>query len=357
MTDGPSTRERRRMPRSLLLGVPPLLAVFATAYVYATDNRYVSTENAYVKSEIRTISTTIDGPVSEVAVKDNQQVAKGDLLFRIDPRPFEMTSAAAKAELANVRQRVISLRARFEQSQMEIEAADERIRYLEVTHKRNQNLHDEGIGSEATSQKTEHELTMARRQKNIATQTSQIVLADLGGSVDVDYTQHPLYLQAEAKLRRAQLNLSYAEVRSPADGVLSKVGLEAGEYVEKGDSLFALVTTGAPWVEANFKEVQLTGIKVGQKATIVVDSFPDVVWRATVDSISPATGAEFAILPPQNATGNWVKVVQRIPVKLTFDKAQNRDRLRAGMTATVSIDTERDDDALSLVKSVFAQPK
>ena len=139
-------------------------------------------------------------------------------------------------------------------------------------------------------------------------------------------------------------------------GTLSSVTLEPGEYVEAGDPLFALVSIDEPWVEANLKEVQMTHVRVGQTATIVVDSFPDVTWQAKVESISPATGAEFAILPPQNATGNWVKVVQRVPVKLKIMGPRNKDLLRAGMTAEVSIDTGRERGALAAIKDAFTGP-
>ncbi len=356
MATATSAKGKRYVLRGLLLGIAPLLALGTAAYVYATGGRYVTTENAYVKAENETISANVDGQVTHVLVNDNQQVVKGDLLFTLDPRPFEMALAAATAELASVRQRIDSLRAHYQQGRMEIAAAEERIRYLKVQHERQQQLLSKGVGTQAKFDETEHGLAMARRQLSVLQETNRMVLADLGGGADLPVGQHPLYLRAEANRERAELDLAYAAIHAPVDGTLSNVTLEAGEYVEAGDPLFALVSIDEPWIEANLKEVQLTHVRVGQTATVVVDSYPEVTWQATIESISPATGAEFAILPPQNATGNWVKVVQRVPVRLKLEERQHKDLLRAGMTATVRIDTGYERDAAALIKSVIARP-
>jgi membrane fusion protein (multidrug efflux system) len=181
-----------------------------------------------------------------------------------------------------------------------------------------------------------------------------MVLAELGGKLDAPIKRHPLYLQAKARRDRAALDLAHTAAYAPVAGVLSAVALETGEYVEAGDLVFALIATGDPWIEVNLKEVHLTHIEVGQKATAVVDAYPDEVFDATVDSISPATGAVFSLLPPQNATGNWVKVVQRVPVRLKLDARHDTARLRAGMTVTVSIDTERERDIRAMIKNALA---
>ena len=349
-----TAKGRRFVVRGLLLGVAPIVALGVLAYAYSSGGRYISTENAYVKAEIINIGTSIDGRVVEVLVKDNQAVEAGQLLFRIDPRPFEMARDAAAAELVNVRQRIESLRAHYDQGREELEAARERIRYVTLEYDRQKQLRAKGFGTEAKFEEAEHELTMARRQLRVLEETNRMVLADLGGDVDLPVERHSLYLRAEAALERAELDLSYTEEVAPAGGMLSNVTLQAGEYVEVGDPLFALVTIGQPWVEANLKEVQLTNVAVGQSATVVVDSYPELSWEAEVESISPATGAEFALLPPQNATGNWVKVVQRIPVRLTLAEHQHLDQLRAGMTATVTIDTGFERDTFGLIRGVLA---
>jgi membrane fusion protein (multidrug efflux system) len=346
---------RRLFSRSILLAAPPLVIVGAVVYAYAIGGRYVTTENAYVKAEIVSISANVDGRVAQVMVRDNEAVEAGMPLFVLDPRPFEIALAASRADLANVRQRIAALRAHYRQGEMQIAAAEERIRYLEVAHTRQVNLLSEGVGTQARFDETQHDLAMARGQLNVVRETNHMVLAELGDP-DAAVEDHPLYLRALADKEKAELDLSYAAVNAPRAGVLSRVTLEAGEHVETGDALFALVTTDRTWIEANFKEVQLTHVRVGQPATVTIDAYPDREWHATVESISPATGAEFAILPPQNASGNWVKVVQRIPVRLAFADGSDLALLRAGMTAAVSIDTGHERDAAAYLRSVFAQP-
>lgn len=343
-----------KLRRGLLLTLPPVLILVGAFYMYATGGRYIATENAYVKAEIITISSNVDGQVAEVLVADNQRVEIGDPLFKLDPRPFELALAAAEAEVLNVHQRIASLRAHYRQGKMEIEAAQERIRYLNVSRQRQDKLLEKGVGTQANFDKAEHDLRLSKRRLNVVRETNEMVLADLGGSADMAVEKHPMFLRADAQRKRAALNLDYAFIKAPQTGTLSKVTLETGEYIEAGDALFALVTIDKPWVEANFKESQLTHVINGQKATIVVDTYPNVTWSATIESISPATGAEFAILPPQNATGNWVKVVQRIPVRLNIEKNQHVHLLRAGMTATVTIDTGRERSAATFIKGVFA---
>ena len=181
-----------------------------------------------------------------------------------------------------------------------------------------------------------------------------MVLADLGGDPNVPVEQHPLHLKAKAALESAELNLNYTKVRAPAGGVLSHVNLEKGEYLEAGDALFALVVIDEPWIEANLKEVHLTHVRVGQMANVVVDGYPDLNMPARVESISPATGAEFAILPPQNASGNWVKVVQRVPVRLELLEPSDSRILRAGMTVKVEIDTGYERDLAKSMKEGVA---
>ena len=345
---------RQHFRRAAILGAVPLLALGGTAWVYLHGGRYVTSENAYVKTEIINVSPVIDGRVVRVLIADNQIVEVGELLFEIDPAPYVIALAAAEAELASVRQRVEGLRAHYRQGEREIAAQKERIRYLTLEFKRQEKLKAKGIGSGAKFEAAEHGLAMARQRIEALREQNRMVLADLGGDASLPIEQHPLYLQAMATRDRAAFDLSHSAVRAPVAGVLSNVALEPGEYVEAGDAVFALVATGAPWIEVNLKETHLTHVQVGQKVTVVVDAYPDETWSARVESISPATGAEFSLLPPQNATGNWVKVVQRVPLRLVFDDGRDTSRLRAGMTVMVSIDTERERDLASLIRGVFA---
>ena len=345
---------RRHAFRAVVLGAVPLLVLGGAAWMYIHGGRYITSENAYVKTDIVNISPVIDGRIIRVLVTDNQIVEAGELLFEIDPEPYGIALTAAEAELASVRQRIYGLRAHYRQGEREIAAQQERIRYLTLEFKRQEKLKTKGIGSGAKFEAAEHDLAMARQRIEALRERNRMVLADLSGDVALPIEQHPLYLQAMAKRDRAAFDLSHSAVRAPIAGALSHVALEVGEYVEAGDSVFALVASGAPWIEVNLKEIHLTYVRVGQMATVVVDAYPDERWNARVESISPATGAEFALLPPQNATGNWVKVVQRVPLRLVFVDPRDTSRLRAGMTVTVSIDTERERDLASVIGGVFA---
>lgn len=347
-------QNRRFAIRLLLMVGVPLIGLTALAYAYVTGGRYVTTENAYVKSDIVQIGTNIDGLITEVFVTDNQKIKVGDALFSVDARLFEKQLAAAEAEMESARQTIEALRSRYREGQASIAAAWERVRYLKTELERQDELLTKGHGTKAKFEAIEHDVKAAERQLTIARETNRTTLAELGGDPDLPMEEHPLYLRALAVRDLAEVNLSYTEVASPISGVVSRVSLEAGEYVEAGDSLMAIVDTSAPWVEANLKEVDLAHITVGQKATVVLDSLPDVEWDAVVESIAPATGSEFSVLPAQNATGNWVKVVQRVPVRLVLKDRAGMDRLRTGLTATISIDTERTRDIYAMVNRVFA---
>ncbi len=342
--------------RLALYGAIPVLALVVAGYFYAKSGRYITTENAYVKADIVQISTNIDGLITQVFVQENQHVNAGDPIFAIDPRPYQKALAIAEAGMATAQQTIESLRARYRQGLASITAAEERIRYLKSEHNRQQELLQDGVGTQARFDKTEHELSMSIRELSGVREDNQMVLADLAGDPQIAVEDHPTYMHAAAEQEIAALNLSYASVNAPTSGILTRVSVEPGEYVEAGDRLLAIVGTEDLWVEANLKEVDLAYLTVGQTATVVLDSLPDVEWQATVASISPATGAEFSILPAQNATGNWVKVVQRIPVRLELADRPGADALRAGLTAAVSIDTKRERDLAVLIGRVFAQP-
>ncbi len=238
---------------------------------------------------------------------------------------------------------------------MEMQAAHERVRYLRIEYERQEQLLNKGIGTRAKFEAAEHDLAMAVRTIAVIEERIRTVVAELAGDPNLPVERHPRFLRARAALERAALDLEHTAVYAPAAGYLSNVVLEAGEHLEAGDPVFALVASGDTWVEANLKEVHLTYVEVGQLATIVVDAYPDLVWNATIESISPATGAEFALLPPQNATGNWVKVVQRVPVRLVLEPVPGAPPLRAGMTVTVSIDTHHERDLKAIVDSVLAR--
>ncbi len=346
---------RRLLLRFVLLLVLPAAGVIAGVYFYALGGRYVSTQNAYVRADVVAISPEIDGRVARVLVHDNQFVEAGQLLFALDAQPFRIELDAADAELGMVRQDIDSLRAQYREAQVEIDIARELIRYLTLEHERQSKLSTTGLGSKARLEEAEHDLKTARQRVDALVQRKRMVTAELGGAPDLPVERHPRYLRALAVRGRAALDLARTSVRAPLAGYLGNITLEPGEQVEAGDTVFPLIATGDPWIEANLKEVHLTYVEVGQSASVRIDSYRDRLFDATVQSISPATGAEFSLLPPQNATGNWVKVVQRIPVRLRLQPSPGMPVLRAGMTATVKIDTGHERPLGTLIKQALAQ--
>ena len=331
---------KRLLTRGFFLVIVPVIGLFVAAYYYYTSGQYIVTENAYVKAHLVNISSAVDGRVIEVSVKNNQTIKAGQLLFRMDPEPAEIELTAAQAEVESVRQRVASLKSQYKQAVLEIDDAKERIRFLEPQIRRQKKFKQQGHGLEIDFDQAEHNLEMARRGLIAAHQKTDVILADLAGDPKLPVEKHALFFAAQAKVDRALRSLNSTRITAPTDGVLSNVTLEAGEYLEAGDRVFSIVATPDVWVEANLKESQLTHLKVGQSATIVADAYPDMALKAIVSSLSPATGSEFSILPAQNSTGNWIKVVQRIPVRLDMDFSDGQPELRAGMTTTVRIDTE-----------------
>jgi len=345
------------LKKAVLLIAGPTVIAAGGLYWYVNSGRYITTENAYVRAETIRISTNVDGQVAKVFVDDNQPVSQGEVLFTLDTRPFRLALDGATAEVETVAQRVAALRAQFKEGEDRIAAARERIRFLEKRYERQKTLQQKGVSSQKAFDDVEHDLITARQMLGVARQTNEMVRAELNGGPDVPLEQHPAYLTAESKRQRAALDLEYASIVAPVDGRIGRVTLQKGEYVEAGDALFALVEDHEPWIEANLKEVQLTHISEGQAARVVIDAYPDITFQATVESISPATGAEFTILPPQNASGNWVKVVQRVPVRLRILPILDGPILRAGMTAEISIDTERERDLAGVISQVLPKPR
>lgn len=343
------------LARLALYGIVPALALGVAGYIYIKSGRYITTENAYVKANIVQISTNIDGLITKVFVQENQHINAGDPIFTIDPRPYEKALEIARAGTTTARQTIEIVRARYRQGRVNALAAQELVRYLKTEYDRQQKLLEDGISTQVNLDKIDHDLKMAKRELSSVHEDNQMILVELAGEPQIAVEQHPIYLLAAAEQDIAVINLSYAHVAAPTSGILTHVSVEPGEYVEAGQALLAIVITEDVWVEANLKEVDLTYLKVGQKAIVVLDSLPDVEWQATVDSISPATGAEFSVLPAQNASGNWVKVVQRVPVRLKLADRPGTDALRAGLTAAISIDTERERDIAELIGRVFAQ--
>ena len=337
-----SRRIGRFALRTVLLVVVPLVAVAIGTYIYAESGRYVTTENAYIKSNVVAISSDVSGRVEWVGVDDNTLVREGQILFRLDQQPFKIALERSEAELELVRTQVEHLRADYHEAVAQVAAEEEKVKFLTRQLARQKTLKERKLASEQAYDVAAHDLSLAKRQVRVLRQRVHGVLQSLGGNPAIEAEEHPRFLRARTERDQAEIALADTTVEAPVDGVVSNMKLQAGEYVEEGHAVFTVIENGKVWVEANLKETQLTHVLEGQTASITVDAYPGVEWPATVDAIAPATGAEFSVLPPQNATGNWVKVVQRIPVLLDVEQPPKGHPLRAGMTVTVAIDTERE---------------
>ena len=337
----PRKRAAKRMTRMTLMIVVPLIVAVVALRLYVGGGRYVVSENAYVKAHIIVVSADVSGRVVRVNVRDNQRVDPGKQLFAIDPLPFRIAVAEADAQLEVVRTDIGQLHFDVRDAQAEVTEARERHRFLSQQFERQKKLKIRGMGSEEAYDEARYKLTIARESLHKLGQRVTRSLAALGGDSGLPVEKHPRFRRAMAIREQASINLARTVTKAPAAGVVTNMRLQVGEYVKEGTAVFSLIETSPLWVEANLKETELTNIALGQSATVVVDAYPDHEWRAVVDTIAPATGAEFALLPPQNATGNWVKVVQRIPVSLRLERSADEPALRAGMTVTVRIDTEQ----------------
>jgi membrane fusion protein (multidrug efflux system) len=345
-------RQRVRLP--LMIAGP--VAVFLVAgFWYLTGGRYVSTDDAYVQAARVAVSTDISGRVVEIDVRDNDRVKAGQVLFRLDPRPFQIAVDEARAQLATVRFQIHALKATYHQKRADARATEATVDYQQHEFDRQQRLVTSGTASQQQFEQARQAYETGKQQLASKQQDVAVALANIGGDPDIPLDQHPMVQHAQAALDRAELNLSYAVITAPENGIVTKVEqLQVGDYVNASAPLFSLMSTDRVWVEANFKETELTHMRPGQAATVEVDTYPGVVFPARVESLSPGTGLTFSLLPAENATGNWVKVVQRLPVRVSFDRFDPDAPLHAGLSATVEVDTEHRRPWLDRVTRLFA---
>ncbi|TAJ31617.1 MAG: HlyD family secretion protein [Bosea sp. (in: a-proteobacteria)] len=329
----------RRPVRSILFALLPV-ALVVGGYWYVRGGQVMSTDNAYVQADIVGISTDVAGTVSAIEVSDNQPVKAGDLLFRLDDAQFRFALERADAQIGVVRNDLEALKASYQTMQSQIAQAQSDIAFYETSFKRQQDLAGKSYASQATFDQAKHDYDGAKSR--LAQLQSQLagIAASLNGKPDAPIEQHPRYKDAVAARAEAQRQLDHTIVRAPMNGVVTNVpSLQKGQYLAAATMAFSLVSTDHVWIQANPKETELTWVLPGQTAEVYVDSYPGAVWTGTVDSISPASAASFSLLPAQNTSGNWVKVVQRIAMRVKIETPADQPQLRAGMSVTLDVDT------------------
>jgi membrane fusion protein, multidrug efflux system len=336
---------RRHLRKPLMLGAPLLVAVIAF-FVWYTGGRYVSTDNAYIHAPKLVVSADVSGIVSDVLVHEGQAVHKGDVLFRIDPRQFQIAVDNASAQLAQTALNVQAMKQDYERMLSDAAAQAAQVELAQKTFERAADLSKRGVASAQTFDQARTALDAALKRQQSLHEQAKVLLAKLGGDANISVTEHPTYLQVKAQLDEAQRQLDHSVIRAPFNGIVTQVDqLQPGVYLVAATAALtntgavALVATDDVWIDANFKETDLTWVKPGENVEISIDTYPGRTWKGKVKSIAPASGAEFSILPAQNSSGNWVKVVQRIPVRITVDRKDGDPPLRIGMSSYVTIDT------------------
>lgn len=335
-------KKRGGARRVLLMFGVPLVLVAGGGYFWLTGGRYEDTDNAYVRQPIVALSADVSGRVIKVAVGENQAVKKGDVLFTMDPAPFRISLDKAEASLAAARLNVEQLRVSYKTAVAKLDAAKQTLSIRQRAQDRVDSLTDKGISTQSASDTSLLALQQAEADVDLSGQAVAAAVAALDGNPNIAADDLPSVKLALAAVDDAQRDLANTSIVAPADGVVSQIdNLNVGQFVGAGTIVADLVETGSSWVEANFKETQLGTIRAGQPAEIKIDTFAGAPLKGVVGSIGAATGSEFSLIPAQNATGNWVKVVQRVPVRIEFGGGENMPRLRAGMSAEVTVDTGR----------------
>ena len=329
--------ERRIVARAVMWSLPAIVLA-VSVFVWLSSGRWVSTDNAYVKGDRVQIAPELSGIIVEVPVQENQHVSRGQLLFKLDDQSYRLSLARIDAEIETTRADIRGLRAQWRTKREEIKAAQSQLNYAQQEFERQSDLAERKIASQQKLQETRMGLDVARQRISAAQEDLQRIEAQLAGDPKIRADDHPRVRQMVASRDEALLQLRRTTIESPLDGIVSKRPVP-GSYATAGVPVMVVVADADLWIEANFKETELTLVRPGQTAIVKVDTYPDAECTGKVASISQATGAEFAVLPPQNASGNWVKVVQRIPVRIAVTCREGDPPLRVGMSTTVEIDT------------------
>ena len=400
------TDKEKKFKRFILLIFIPLMTIMFILGFFYSLGRYITTENAYIKAPIISIQSQIPGRVKTVFVKDNQQVKKGQKLFKIDTAKLKFNLSEQKQNLLTIKKEIDNRKSKYNEAReeiklaeeeikyyllemrrakslinVEIKLAEEKVKYHQLEFNRIKNLVNKGVGLKSkldeeqylyqsainnlkavklnsNFEEIKHSYTSSKQKLNIINDKAKTILTTLNGDAELKFEEHPLYLKHLSKLEQISFDIEQSTIFAEQDGIIAQMNLEEGEYIDIGKVLFAIVDEKNAWLEANLKETELTNIKVNQSAVFTPDAYPNNSWNAKVESISPATGSEFSILPPQNSSGNWVKVVQRVPVKISIgssiinENSQNNSKkdLRVGMSVSVTIDTKYKRDVPFIIR-------
>ena len=400
------TDKKKDFKRFILLIFIPLMTIMFTLGFFYSLGRYVTTENAYIKAPIISIQSQIPGRVKTVFVKDNQQVKKGQKLFKIDTAKLKLDLSEQKQNLLTIKKEIDNRKSKYNEVteeiklaeeeikyyllemrraksliNVEIKLAEEKVKYHQLEFNRIKNLVNKGVGLKSkldeeqylyqsainnlkavklnsNFEEIKHSYTSSKQKLKIINDKAKTILTTLNGDAELKFDEHPLYLKHLSKLEQISFDIEQSTIFAEQDGIIAQMNLEEGEYIDIGKVLFAIVDEKNAWLEANLKETELTNIKVNQSAVFTPDAYPNNSWNAKIESISPATGSEFSILPPQNSSGNWVKVVQRVPVKIAIgssiinENIQNNSKkdLRVGMSVSVTIDTKYKRDVPFIIR-------
>ena len=400
------TDKKKNFNRFILLILIPLMTIMFTLGFFYSLGRYITTENAYIKAPIISIQSQIPGRVKTVFVKDNQQVKKGQKLFKIDTAKLKLDLSEQKQNLLTIKKEIDNRKSKYNEVteeiklaeeeikyyllemrraksliNVEIKLAEEKVKYHQLEFNRIKNLVNKGVGLKSkldeeqylyqsainnlkavklnsNFEEIKHSYTSSKQKLKIINDKAKTILTTLNGDAELKFDEHPLYLKHLTKLEQISFDIEQSTIFAEQDGIIAQMNLEEGEYIDVGKVLFAIVDEKNAWLEANLKETELTNIKVNQSAVFTPDAYPNNSWNAKIESISPATGSEFSILPPQNSSGNWVKVVQRVPVKIAIgssiinENIQNNSKkdLRVGMSVSVTIDTKYKRDVPFIIR-------
>jgi membrane fusion protein (multidrug efflux system) len=334
-----SVTPKKSLRRPLLFALLPV-ALIVGGYFYVTGGALMSTDNAYVQADMVGLSTDVSGIITQVSVHDNQKVAKGDVLFKLDPLQFQLALDRAEAQVGNARNDLVALQTSYRNMQAQVEQAQKDVDFNMVNFQRQEQLIANNFTPKATFDTARN--TLQGSQQKLASLNAQLagIAANLNGNPDAPIEDHPRYKDALAARDEAARQLAHTIVRAPFAGVVTNVpSLQPGQYLAAAATAFNIVSTDHVWVQASPKETELTYVKPQQKVTVDVDTYPGERWAGTVDSISPASASSFSLLPAENTSGNWVKVVQRIPMRILVNNAPGKPPLRVGMSVEVNIDT------------------